>query len=106
MLPDLSYLEKVTHRVVQDIVSYGFPFMESLGTIEGIVTEMERPMHCLMNIRQYNLAVPYMLSSRSEDAKARLAEIREPKGNPDRLKADQTFARSFAAYYYGSDPDA
>jgi hypothetical protein len=96
---------EVARRVADDVVLYGFPFMERLRTADALFEEMKRPPHRF--IRKYDLAVMFMLQGYPVEAQKFLKTISSPiSHNPVTwADGDQNFAAFLAAFekYFNVD---
>lgn len=99
---DESTASESARRIADDVVLYGFPFMERLRTPDAILEEMKLPPHKF--VREYDLAVLLALQGQPAEARAHLMSICSPiSHNPTTWEeGDEEFAaflESFERYF-------
>jgi hypothetical protein len=102
MLSDEADIPDVARTVADDVAHYGFPYMQSLSSPQGIMRELERPLW--RTAGAYILSVLYMLDGRLSDARAVLMKKCRPRAhNPTTwARGDEQFASfldAFSAYF-------
>lgn len=77
VVPHESDVAYVARRIADDVVFYGFPYLERLNSSRAIIQELAKPLWKLVGA--YVLSVLYMLDGRLTDARATLMNRGRPR---------------------------